>query len=74
MADRMHKLDPTAFRSALARFPSGITIVTTRSEAGTPPGGDHVILIGRVHEAGAGSGEPVTWYRGGFRHLGERAA
>jgi flavin reductase ActVB len=152
MADRTHKLDPTAFRSALARFPSGVTIVTTRSEAGTPhgftassfaalsldpplvlvcldrdatcfpvfmaaerfvvnivtpahaelavkfatkgenkfahgsfefdedghpllpdaaavirceleqavPGGDHVILIGRVHEAGAGSGEPVT--------------
>ncbi|NIY64005.1 hypothetical protein SMALB_1953 [Streptomyces malaysiensis] len=38
------------------------------------PGGDHVILIGRVHDARTGSGEPVTWYRGDFLHLGESAA
>ncbi|WP_037078553.1 flavin reductase family protein [Pseudonocardia spinosispora] len=38
------------------------------------PGGDHVILIGRVHDARTGNGEPVTWYRGGFLHLGESAA
>ncbi|QEU96903.1 flavin reductase family protein [Streptomyces kanamyceticus] len=166
MADRVEGVDPADFRSALARFPSGVTIVTTRSEAGTlhgftassfaalsldpplvlvcldrgadcypvfmaaerfvvnivtpahaelamkfatkgenkfahgrfafdderhpllpdaaavlhcelrqaVPGGDHVILIGRVHEARTGGGEPVTWYRGDFLHLGERAA
>ncbi|MFJ7276760.1 flavin reductase family protein [Kitasatospora sp. NPDC098663] len=38
------------------------------------PGGDHVILIGRVREARTGGGEPVMWYRGGFLRLGERAA
>lgn len=166
MTDRMHELDPATFRSVLGRFPSGVTIVTTRSESGTlhgftassfaslsldpplilvcldrrancfpvfqaaerfvvniatpahadlairfatkgenkfaagnfefdeeghpllpdaaavirceleqvVPGGDHVILIGRVHDARAGSDEPVTWYRGDFLHLGESAA
>lgn len=34
----MAELDQVAFRSALARFPSGVTIVTTRSEDGTPHG------------------------------------
>ncbi|MYV98330.1 flavin reductase family protein [Streptomyces sp. SID3343] len=164
MADRVQGPAAAAFRAALARFPSGVTIVTTRSEAGTPhgftassfaalsldpplvlvcldrradcfpvflaaerfvvnivtpahadlamrfatkgedkfadgpfeldeagcpllpdaaavvrcefeqavPGGDHVILIGRVHDAWTGSGNPVTWYRGGFLPLGER--
>lgn len=166
MAEQVQGLDATAFRSALARFPSGVTIVTTRSATGslhgftassfaalsldpplvlvcldrgadcfpvfmeaqrfvvniaTPahaqlamrfatkgadkfapgsfefdqhglpalpdaaavigceleqavPGGDHVILIGRVHTAQTGSGKPVTWYRGDFLHLGESAA
>jgi flavin reductase ActVB len=166
MADQVHGLDPSTFRSALARFPSGVTIVTTRSEAGTlhgftassfaalsldpplvlvcldrgadcfpvfmaaerfvvnivtpahaelaikfatkgenkfaygsfefdeeghpllpdaaavirceleqaVPGGDHVILIGRVHDARTGNGKPVMWYRGDFLHLGESAA
>lgn len=35
MADQDHGLDSVAFRAALARFPSGVTIVTTRSKAGT---------------------------------------
>ncbi|NGO67301.1 flavin reductase family protein [Streptomyces boncukensis] len=166
MAERLDDLDLTAFRSALGRFPSGVTIVTTRSEAGTlhgftassfaalsldpplvlvcldrgatcfpdfmaakrfvvnivtpahaelamrfaakgenkfayggfafdehghpllpdaaavigceleeaVPGGDHVILIGRVRETRTGGDEPVAWYRGGFLRLGERAA
>ncbi|MDN3058789.1 MULTISPECIES: flavin reductase family protein [Streptomyces] len=166
MVDQCQGLDPAAFRSALARFPSGVTIVTTRSASGTlhgftassfaslsldpplvlvcldrgadcspvfmaaerfivnivtpahaelaikfatkgenkfaygafafdesghpllpdaaavihcelehvVPGGDHVILIGRVHDARTGSGKPVTWYRGDFLHLGESAA
>ncbi|MCX5443838.1 flavin reductase family protein [Streptomyces sp. NPDC057651] len=166
MADQLQGLDPAAFRSALAQFPSGVTIVTTRSDAGTLhgftassfaalsldpplvlvcldrgadcfpvfmaakqfvvnivtdaqselaikfatkgenkfaygnfevdeaghpllpdaaavirceleqalPGGDHVILIGRVHDARTGSGKPVTWYRGDFLPLGESAA
>ncbi|MCE0767005.1 flavin reductase family protein [Pseudonocardia kujensis] len=166
MADQRHAVDPTIFRSALARFPSGVTIVTTRSAAGTchgftassfaalsldpplvlvcldrradcfpvfmaaeqfvvniatpahaelavrfatkgadkfayetfesdehghpvlpeaaavihcsweqaVPGGDHVILIGRVHDARTGSGKPVAWYQGGFLHLGDGAA
>ncbi|TKG69680.1 flavin reductase family protein [Prauserella endophytica] len=166
MADPVPGLDPAAFRAALARFPSGVTIVTTRSEAGTPhgftassfaalsldpplvlvcldrgadcfpvftaaqrfvvnivtpahaalavrfatkgedkfadagfefddqgiallpdaaavirceleravPGGDHVILIGRVHDARTGDGEPVMWYRGDFLRIGESAA
>ncbi|MFD8386821.1 flavin reductase family protein [Streptomyces sp. NPDC059679] len=166
MADQFQGLDPAAFRSALARFPSGVTIVTTRSASGTlhgftassfaalsldpplvlvcldrgadcspvftaaerfivnivtpahaelaikfatkgenkfangafefdesghpllpdaaavihcelehvAPGGDHVILIGRVHDARTGNGKPVTWYRDDFLHLGESAA
>ncbi|WP_275291552.1 flavin reductase family protein [Amycolatopsis sp. La24] len=166
MADVSHDLDPAVFRSALSRFPSGVTIVTTRGEDGTlhgftassfaslsldpplvlvcldrgatcfpvfmaaerfvvnvvtpahaelatrfatkgenkfaygsfefddqghpllpdaaailhceleqaVPGGDHVILIGGVREARVGGGRPVTWYRGDFLHLGERAA
>ncbi|MFH8223645.1 flavin reductase family protein [Streptomyces sp. NPDC018057] len=159
-------MDPAVFRAALASFPSGVTIVTTRGETGTlhgftassfaslsldpplvlvcldrradcfpvfmaaerfvvnivtpahaelamrfatkgadkfahggfqydeerppllpdaaavlhceleqaVPGGDHVILIGRVREARTGGAEPVTWYRGDFLRLGERAA
>ncbi|MFD8518368.1 flavin reductase family protein, partial [Streptomyces antimycoticus] len=166
MVDQFQGLDPVAFRSALAQFPSGVTIMTTRSEAGTlhgftassfaalsldpplilacldrgadcfpvfmaakhfvvnivtdahadlalkfatkgenkfadgnfeldeagnpllpdaaavisceleqaVPGGDHVILIGRVRDARTGAGKPVTWHRGGFLPLGERAA
>ncbi|MFJ2768719.1 flavin reductase family protein [Streptomyces sp. NPDC087300] len=166
MTDQDEGVNPADFRSALARYPSGVTIVTTRSETGTPygftassfaalsldpplvlvcldrgadccpvfmaaerfavnivtpehadlavrfatkgadkfahggfeydeerhpalpdaaavlhcalrqvvSGGDHVILIGRVREARTGGGEPVTWYRGGFQRLGERAA
>jgi flavin reductase ActVB len=166
VADQVRGLDATAFRSALARFPSGVTIVTTRSAAGTLhgftassfaalsldpplvlvcldraadcypvfmtaqrfvvnivtpahaqlakqfatkgadkfahggfefdedgyavlpdaaavihceleqalPGGDHVILVGRVRNARTGDGKPVTWYRGDFLHLGESAA
>ncbi|MCQ8835297.1 flavin reductase family protein [Streptomyces malaysiensis] len=166
MVDQFQGLDPAAFRSALAQFPSGVTIVTTRSDEGTlhgftassfaslsldpplvlvcldrradcfpvfmaakhfvvnivtdahaelaikfatkgenkfaygsfefdeaghpllsdaaavirceleqaVPGGDHVILIGRVHDARTGSSKPVTWYRGGFLPLGESAA
>lgn len=163
MTDQVQGLDAAAFRSALARFPAGVTIVTTRSAGGTPhgftassfaslsldpplilvcldqgadcfpafiaaeqfvvnivtpahaklamrfatkgedkfaqgnfesdegghpilpdaaavirceleqavPGGDHVILIGRVHDVRIGSGEPVMWYRGDFLHLGQ---
>ncbi|MER8003160.1 MULTISPECIES: flavin reductase family protein [unclassified Streptomyces] len=166
MADQVQGLDVAAFRSALAQFPSGVTIVTTRGAGGTPygftassfaalsldpplilvcldqgadcfpafvaaeqfvvnivtpghaklamkfatkgenkfahgsfepdenghpilpdaaavirceleeavPGGDHVILIGRVHDARIGGGRPVTWYRGDFLHLGESVA
>lgn len=166
MTDRVDELDPAAFRGVLGRFPSGVTIVTTRSESGTlhgftassfaslsldpplilvcldrrancfpvfqaaerfvvnivtaahaglairfarkgenkfaggnfefdeqghpflpdaaavirceleqvVPGGDHVILIGRVHDVQAGSDEPVTWYQGDFLHLGDSAA
>ncbi len=31
------------------------------------PGGDHVIGIGAVEAAEAGTGEPLIWYRGGYR-------
>ncbi|WJE00798.1 flavin reductase family protein [Streptomyces antimycoticus] len=166
MTEQLQGVDAAAFRSALSRFPSGVTIVTTRSAGGTlhgftassfaalsldpplvlvcldqgadcfaafiaaeqfvvnivtpahaklakkfatkgadkfahgtfesdeggypvlpdaaavircelehaVPGGDHVILIGRVHDAQIGSGEPVTWYEGDFLRLGESAA
>ncbi|WP_329390621.1 flavin reductase family protein [Streptomyces sp. NBC_01716] len=166
MANQVQGLDAAAFRSALAQFPSGVTIVTTRGAGGAPhgftassfaalsldpplilvcldqgadcfpafmaaeqfvvnivtpehaklamrfatkgenkfahgsfesdenghpilsdaaavirceleeavPGGDHVILIGRVHDARMGGGKPVTWYRGDFLHLGESVA
>jgi 3-hydroxy-9,10-secoandrosta-1,3,5(10)-triene-9,17-dione monooxygenase reductase component len=31
------------------------------------PGGDHTIGIGAVTAAEAGTGEPLVWYRGGYR-------
>jgi 3-hydroxy-9,10-secoandrosta-1,3,5(10)-triene-9,17-dione monooxygenase reductase component len=31
------------------------------------PGGDHTIGIGAVTAAETGSGEPLIWYRGGYR-------
>jgi flavin reductase (DIM6/NTAB) family NADH-FMN oxidoreductase RutF len=34
------------------------------------PGGDHTIVIGEVFAMGAGIGEPLLWYRGGYRELG----
>ncbi|GAA2612275.1 flavin reductase family protein [Streptomyces axinellae] len=166
MANQVQGLDAAAFRSALAQFPSGVTIVTTGGAGGTPygftatsfaalsldpplilicldqgadcfpvfvaaeqfvvnivtaehaklamkfatkgenkfahgsfesdenghpvlpdaaavircdledvvPGGDHVILIGRVRGTRIGGGKPVTWYRGDFLHLGESVA
>ncbi|MEU5093079.1 flavin reductase family protein [Streptomyces sp. NPDC021356] len=166
MVDRFQGMAPASFRSALAQFPSGVTIVTTRSDEGTlhgftasssaplsldpplvlvcldrradcfpvfmaakhfvvnimtdaraelaikfttkgankftygkfefdeaghallsdaaavirceleqaVPDGDHVILIGRVHDARTGSSKPVTWYKGGFLPHGESAA
>lgn len=33
------------------------------------PGGDHTIGIGAVEAAEAGSGEPLLWYRGGYRAM-----
>ena len=33
-------------------------------------GGDHVVLIGTVLEAGAPGGEPMLFYRGGYRGVG----
>jgi flavin reductase (DIM6/NTAB) family NADH-FMN oxidoreductase RutF len=35
----------------------------------TAPGGDHVILIGRVVQVDAHAGEPLLYYRGGYRNL-----
>jgi flavin reductase (DIM6/NTAB) family NADH-FMN oxidoreductase RutF len=34
------------------------------------PGGDHTIVIGEVFAMGAGEGEPLLWYRAGYRELG----
>jgi flavin reductase (DIM6/NTAB) family NADH-FMN oxidoreductase RutF len=34
------------------------------------PGGDHTIVIGEVFAMGAAEGEPLLWYRGGYRELG----
>jgi 3-hydroxy-9,10-secoandrosta-1,3,5(10)-triene-9,17-dione monooxygenase reductase component len=31
------------------------------------PGGDHTIGIGAVTAAETGRGEPLIWYRGGYR-------
>jgi flavin reductase (DIM6/NTAB) family NADH-FMN oxidoreductase RutF len=31
------------------------------------PAGDHTIGIGAVESAEAGQGEPLIWYRGGYR-------
>ena len=33
------------------------------------PGGDHVILIGRVVATGGGEGDPLVYWRGGYRAL-----
>lgn len=38
---------------------------------GVHPGGDHVIVVGLVQEAGAREGEPLVFYRGEYRALGE---
>ncbi|WP_143670680.1 flavin reductase family protein, partial [Streptomyces antimycoticus] len=35
MTEQLQGVDAVAFRSALSRFPSGVTIVTTRSAGGT---------------------------------------
>ncbi|HWF72691.1 MAG TPA: flavin reductase family protein [Solirubrobacteraceae bacterium] len=32
-------------------------------------GGDHIIAIGEVIAMGQGEGEPLIWYRGGYRTL-----
>ena len=32
-------------------------------------GGDHTIAIGKVVAMGRGEGEPLIWYRGGYRML-----
>jgi 3-hydroxy-9,10-secoandrosta-1,3,5(10)-triene-9,17-dione monooxygenase reductase component len=32
-------------------------------------GGDHHLIVGRIVEMGMGSGEPLTFYRGGFGTL-----
>jgi flavin reductase ActVB len=38
VTERLRDVAPAAFRSALARFPSGVTIVTTRDDDGAPWG------------------------------------
>lgn len=37
-------------------------------------GGDHTIAIGEVIAMGQGAGDPLIWYRGGYRTLNESAA
>lgn len=36
---------------------------------GVLPGGDHVVLVGRVADAGAGPGEPLVYHHGAYRSL-----
>lgn len=33
------------------------------------PAGDHVIVVGQVEQAAAGSGQPLLYYRGGYATL-----
>lgn len=42
------------------------------SLAGTHPGGDHTIFVGRVEAAGGGGGRPLVWYDRGYARLGAR--
>ncbi len=37
------------------------------------PGGDHTIVVGRVLEAEVREGEPLVYYRGGYRQLAPKA-
>ncbi|HTW87271.1 MAG TPA: flavin reductase family protein [Candidatus Binataceae bacterium] len=37
---------------------------------GSFEGGDHTIYLGEIEEASTGEGEPLLFYRGGYRSLG----
>jgi flavin reductase (DIM6/NTAB) family NADH-FMN oxidoreductase RutF len=37
------------------------------------PGGDHTIAIGKVTATGLGEGQPLLWFQGQYRTLGDRA-
>ncbi len=37
------------------------------------PGGDHAIIVGRVHDVGVNNGEPLLYAKGAFLHVNDDA-
>ncbi|AZQ72779.1 MULTISPECIES: flavin reductase family protein [Streptomyces] len=67
-ADKFAGTDVRLSERGLPLLPGALARLECRTERRIP-GGDHLILIGEVHHADAGDGEPLVYYQRGFHEL-----
>ncbi|WP_190019732.1 flavin reductase family protein [Streptomyces hiroshimensis] len=67
-ADKFAGTQPEWSPSGLPLLPGALARLECRTERRIP-GGDHLILLGEVHHAEEGEGEPLVYYRRGFHGL-----
>lgn len=58
-------------RAGLPVLPDALAAIECTTEQRIP-GGDHTILIGRVHDCEVGDGAPMIYFNRGFRTLADR--
>jgi 3-hydroxy-9,10-secoandrosta-1,3,5(10)-triene-9,17-dione monooxygenase reductase component len=63
--DRFEGIGWTKARSGSPRISGSLAWIDCRIEA-EHPGGDHVIVVGRVLDLGHHDGDPLAYYRGGY--------
>ncbi|MEV4432237.1 flavin reductase family protein [Streptomyces sp. NPDC049555] len=67
-ADKFAGTDVQLSSRGLPLLPGALARLECRTERRIP-GGDHLILIGEVHHAQDGEGEPLVYYQRGFHEL-----
>lgn len=67
-ADKFAGTDVRLSERGLPLLPGALARLECRTERRIP-GGDHLILIGEVHHADQGDGEPLVYYQRGFHEL-----
>jgi flavin reductase (DIM6/NTAB) family NADH-FMN oxidoreductase RutF len=67
---RFEGLETTTAKTGAPLLPDALVSLDCTLEA-THDAGDHVLYVGRVEEANVREGEPLVYFRGGYRGLAE---